>query len=201
MRSASLPAGVELEPGTNPPVLVPVSKWRVPKNPDTAALATVLDAYLRLLGPATLGDSAGYVEARKADAQRAWPDDLVDVSVDGRVAQLPADRIDDLRAAPAAEGVRLLGPFDPWMQARDRDLIVPEKAVQKALWPVLGRPGVVWVDGEVLGAWRTKTSGRKLTLTVEQFAPLPPPVWDAVEEEAERVAAVRGAAAVTVARN
>jgi hypothetical protein len=60
---------------------------------------------------------------------------------------------------------------------------------------------VVWVDGEVLGAWRTKTSGRKLTLTVEQFAPLPPPVWDAVEEEAQRVAAVRGAATVTVARN
>jgi hypothetical protein len=102
--------------------------------------------------------------------------------------------------APAPDVVRLLGAFDPYLQARDRDLIVPDKAVQKALWPVLGRPGALFVDGEVAGTWRTKASGTKLTITVEAFGPLPESVWKRVDEEAERIAEVRAAKDVTVAR-
>jgi hypothetical protein len=77
---------------------------------------------------------------------------------------------------------------------------VPDKAVQKVLWPVLGRPGALFVDGEVAGTWRTKTSGKKLTITVEAFAPLPPKFWKQVEAEAERVAEARDAAEVSVKR-
>jgi hypothetical protein len=66
------------------------------------------------------------------------------------------------------------------------------------LWPVLGRPGVVFADGEVVGIWRTKSSGAKLTITVEAFVPLPPSVRRGIEAEAQRVAAVRGATDVTV---
>jgi len=65
---------------------------------------------------------------------------------------------------------------------------------------VLGRPGVLFVDGEVAGTWRPRTSGAKLILTVTAFAPLPPSAWKQVEVEAEHVAAVRGLAQVDVAR-
>jgi hypothetical protein len=50
----------------------------------------------------------------------------------------------------------------------------------------------VFVDGEVAGTWRPKASGRKLTVVLDEFAPLPPPVRERVDAEAERVAAVRG---------
>ena len=69
--------------------------------------------------------------------------------------------------------MRLLGPFDPWLQARDRTLIVPDVSRHKLLWPVLGRPGVVLVGTEVVALWRPRTVKSKVEITVEQFAPLP----------------------------
>jgi Winged helix DNA-binding domain len=200
MRSASLAAGLELQPGTSPPVLQPRAGIRVADRADIPALQRLILAYLALLGPATQSDVAGYLDARRADVATIWPDDLAEVSVDGRATWLPADRVEALTSAPPPEVVRLLGAFDPYLQARDRALIVPERALHKTLWPVLGRPGALFVDGEVAGTWRPRAAGRKLTLKVEAFAPLPPSIWTAVEAEAERVAAVRGAAEVTVTR-
>lgn len=200
MRTASLAAGLELEPGTSPPVIVRRAGAKLPRKPDLAALAAIAGAYLRLLGPATVAEFAGYLEARRADVQGSWPENLAEVTVAGRAAYLPGDRLATLRRPPEPEPVRLLGPFDPYLQARDRDLLVPDKAVQKMLWPVLGRPGALLVDGEVAGTWRTKASGRKLTLTVEALGPLPSPVWKQIDLEAERVAQVRGVTDVRVVR-
>ena len=202
MRVSALPAGLELQPGTAPPVLQPRRGARAPKRTDVAALRRLVLGYLRLLGPATPVEAADYLGARRADLMAAWPDpeDLVEVRVDGRRAWLPADALDAVQAPPDAALVRLFGGFDPYLQARDRDLIVPDKAMQKTLWPVLGRPGAVFVDGEVLGTWRPRASGRRLTLEVDAAAPLPPATWRAIEAEAQRLATVRGVSDVAVAR-
>jgi len=200
MRVAVPAAGLEIEPSTSPPVLLPRPGAVLPGGPDADALRALALSYLRLLGPAGPREFAGYLEARRADVAQLWPDELSDVTVDGRPAQLPASALTALRSAPAPDVVRLLSAFDPYLQARDRDLIVPDKAVQKALWPVLGRPGALFVDGEIAGAWRTKASGRALTITVEAFGPLPPSAWAQVETEAQRVAEVRGSSDVRVVR-
>jgi winged helix DNA-binding protein len=149
------------------------------------------------LRPATPADVAGYLDARRADLMKLWPDDLEEVSVDERTAWLLSEAVAPRRASPAPL-TRLLGPFDPYLQARDRDLIVPDRTVQKALWPILSRPGVLFVDGEVVGTWRPKSARTRLDITVEAFVPLPPPVRRAVRDEADRVATVRGAHDVTV---
>jgi hypothetical protein len=198
MRPAALAAGLELEPGTAPPVLRPRPGARVADGPDRRGLRRLITDYLALLGPATPKDAAGYLDARTADIEELWPDGLAEVTVEGRSGWLPADRLEQLASAPAPDIVRLLGGFDPYLQARDRDLVVPDRGVHKALWPVLGRPGAVFADGEVVGIWRTKASGAKLTITVEAFVPLPPSVRRGIEAEAQRVAAVRGATDVTV---
>ena len=195
-RLGTLPAGIELEPGTSPPVLVPRRGAAAPSHTDLDALRRLIRAYLTLLGPATETDVAGYVGARRADLKAAWPDDLEQVNVDGHTAWLPPEQITLLHKAKAPRLTRLLGPFDPYLQARDRELIVPDKSVHKALWPVLGRPGVLFVDGEVVGTWRTKSSKARLDVTVDAFAPLPPAVRRKVDSEGERVAAVRGASDV-----
>jgi Winged helix DNA-binding domain len=199
-RIGVLPAGLELEPDTAPPVLRPRVKAKPAAGFNAAALHRVVRNYLNLLGPAGPAEVAGYLDARRADVAEHWPEDLTEVSVDGTTAWLPADRVEQLAHSPEPAVVRLLGAFDPWLQARDRKLIVPDSSVHKALWPVLGRPGVLFVDGEVAGTWRPKASGKRLGLTVEPFAGLTKGTWAAVEHEAERVAAVRGYADVNVRR-
>ena len=122
------------------------------------------------------------------------------MSVDGKQAWLPEASVDALAARPSRTSCGCSARSTRIMQARDRALIVPDKSVHKALWPVLGRPGVLLVEGEVAGTWRTKAGGRKLTITVEPFGPQPQSVWAEIDAEAERVAAVRAASSVAVER-
>jgi DNA glycosylase AlkZ-like len=199
LRVPTTAGGIELEPDTAPPVLVPRADAAQPDEPDLDALRGLVRAYLTLLGPGTVSDAADYFGIRRADLENAWPDDLVEVGVEGRRSWLPPEVASSLRRRRKTRLTRLLGAYDPYLQARDRDLIVPDAAVQKALWPVLGRPGVLFVDGEVVGTWRPKSAAKsRLQLAIEAFAPLPPAVRREVEDEAARVAAVRGAADVEV---
>jgi hypothetical protein len=200
MRTTALAAGLELIPDTSPPVLDRRPGARLVSKPDRAGLPVLISAYLRLLGPATPVDVAGYLGARRADLDAFWPKDCVEVRVDGKPAWIAAAAAQDLADAEPVEVVRLLGGFDPYMQARDRELLIPDVSVQKALWPVLGRPGAVLVNGEIVATWRPKASGKKLTLSVEAFVPLPEHVWSEIESEAEAIAAIRGAHTVTVLR-
>ena len=83
--------------------------------------------------------------------------------------------------------VRLLGPFDPFLQARDRELLVPDEARRKELWRTPTRPGAVLVGHEVRGTWRPRGSGSKLRLLAAAWDALPD-----LTEQAERLAAFRG---------
>jgi hypothetical protein len=191
-------AGVGLDRSHGDTWLAPV-----PDRPAVPAEAAgtdgLISAYLRLLGPATPAEAAKFLDTTQAAAAPAWPAGaLAEVSVDGRRAWLPADRADALLSAPRPDVVRLLPPSDPYLQARDRNLLVPDRARQKEVWRILGNPGALLVDGEVAGTWRPKKSGSRLELTVTPFDRAPARVRTAVEAEAERVAEVRGATGVRV---
>lgn len=186
-RLAALHAGLELEAGTSPPVLRRLPRWRGPAARVPAALDPVRAA-LRLLGPATHKHVAEYLDTPVAEVRRRWPDDAREVAVDGQrrwTVGTPEPPEPD-----AARGVvRLLGPYDLFLQARDRDLLVPDAARRKELWPVLGRPGAVLAGHEVVGTWRPRTSGRRLRLVVDPWARLP--ARAPLEEQAERLADFR----------
>jgi hypothetical protein len=95
-------------------------------------------------------------------------------------------------AGGPVEVVRLLGPFDLFMQAKDRSLLVGEPASAKALWPVLGRPGGVLVDGDIAGMWRPRKAGTQLAVQVDLWSHDSPSIRQAISEQAERLAAFRG---------
>ncbi len=210
MRSVFLAAGLELEPDTSPPVLRRRSRARLPTQADRHALGELARRYLAVLGPASAADFADHLGARRADVADVWPEDFESVTVDGRPLQVAQDDLDALRSAERPQLVRLLGPFDPYLQAGDRSLIVPDKGRHKALWPVLGRPGAVLVDGEIAGVWRTKSvtdkstinrsATTRLTLTVEPFGRMTKATWTQVEAEAVRVGRARGVDDVAVTR-
>jgi hypothetical protein len=85
---------------------------------------------------------------------------------------------------------RLLGPFDLLLQGRDRSLLVEDPARARALWPVLGRPGAVLVDGELAGSWRPRQSAGRLRVQLDLWRELPD--LAALEEQAARLAVHRG---------
>jgi hypothetical protein len=186
-RLAALRAGLELRPGTSPPVLEPVPGFA---PADTAPeRLDVVRAYLRLLGPATHKHVAGYLDAPGRDVKEHWPADAVEVAVEGERRWMLAGDVDRLGDAPPRV-TRLLGPFDLYLQARDRSLLVDRPDHATDLWRTLGRPGAVLVDGEIVGTWRARRSGDSVAVSVS--------LWEdgnraAIAEQAERLAAFRDA--------
>ncbi|HEV2928987.1 MAG TPA: crosslink repair DNA glycosylase YcaQ family protein, partial [Propionibacteriaceae bacterium] len=208
-RLSALYAGLELEPGTSPPVLRRIRNWpRRAPGPAEDPLAAPehlqpIRNYLRFLGPATPKDVAGFLDAPVAEIKKHWPADAVAVNVDGVQRWWLKDAYiaggDDPPEPPrtgVAESdpdlVRLLGGFDLLLQGRDRELLVPDTARHKALWPILGRPGAVLVGTEIVGTWRPKTAGSTFALRLELWTTISKAVRGRLDAEAERLAAHRG---------
>lgn len=192
-QQVGLAAGVQLQVKGVSTTLAPIG-GRPPVPQAAAGTALFVTTYLRLLGPATPGDVASFLGTTVAEARRAWPEELAEVRVNGRTAWLPASRVPVLLYAPRPHHVRLLPPGDPYLQARDRDLVVPDRARQKEIWRVLGNPGALLVNGEVAGVWRARMARKgRLDVTVTPFEPLGRPVRTALDVEARHLATARGA--------
>ncbi len=199
-RLAALQAGLELEPGTSPPVLRRIPKLRAPRYRhlavDADARVDVLRRQLALYGPISVKEAAGFLDATIKDVEAHWPEDAVEVTVRGAARGqrfVLADDVDALTGAGrAAPVVRLLGPFDAYLQLRDRELLVAEVARRKDLWRTLGRPGAIVDGGEIVGTWRPKTAASKLTVVIDPWTTWTKTVRRRVEHEAERLAAHRG---------
>ena len=147
-------------------------------------------AVLRLLGPATHKDVAGYIDSPVSDVKKNWPADAVPVDVDGGERWLLEEDLPALESASVdPKKVLFLAPYDLFLQARDRELLVSDKTRRKELWVVLGRSGAITHGNEIVGTWRPRASGGKLRLAVQR--------WTRVDdrllaEQAERLATFRG---------
>jgi len=194
-RLAAVRAGLELEAHTSPPVLRPVPGFAVADS--FADRLDPIRAYLHLCGPATGKEVAEYLDSPVKEVKARWPEDAVEVEIkteDGPERRwiLAGDEA-ALRGAEA-HGTRLLGPYDLFLQVRDRATLVGDPVRAKALWPVLGRPGAILVDGRIAGLWRPRKSGKRFTVAVDPWRTLHGNERMAVAEQAERLAAFRGLA-------
>ncbi|MBD5786429.1 winged helix DNA-binding domain-containing protein [Cellulosimicrobium terreum] len=229
-RLAALQAGLEIEDGTSPPVLRPVPGLEPPLYGRLADQADprhdVVRGYLRFLGPASVHNVAAFLDAPVRTVRDAWPADVVEVEVEGmggsggkgpsgRGGGRPARSLwvlaDDADALAGAAGrhreqahgttqLRLAGPYDPFLQLRDRELLVREQARRTDLWRTLGRPGAVLADGEVVGTWRPRASSGRLAVLVDPWQRWDQALTDAVAEQAERLGSFRDASSVSVER-
>jgi len=150
--------------------------------------------FLGFYGPAGPGDFADWGGLARSHADRLWDEvrgDLAEVRVGKSRAWLMREDRGALESPPAAEGIRLLPPGDPYLQKPNRALLAPDPELRKRLFRPVASPGAVLRDGRLAGLWRARAKGRKAELTVEQRGRLR---RAELEEEVQRVAELRGAA-------
>ena len=166
-------------------------------DPDDA-LRTVLHRFLDVHGPATHTDFArgcGVPERPARQVLAAHADDLVVAAVDGATGWVTPAGAEALAAAGAAEGVVLLGGFDPYVLApiSHRPAIIPDGHLDDVSRTAGWISAVVLVDGLVAGTWTTEqgeggrgSEGEGGTIVVvEPFTPLPSAVAGQLAERAE----------------
>jgi hypothetical protein len=174
--------------------------WREVDEAD--ALAELLRRYLDAYGPAGRDDFARWFGMQPRPARELFErhaGELVEVAVDGERLYLTRAGAADLAGGDAAEVVRLLPGFDPYVVGAlgglDRLLPGPFGALvsRASGWisPTL------LAGGRLLGTWRHQQRGGTVSIRVEPFTKLPPAVRAAAEAHAATVAALLGGTAET----
>ena len=126
--------------------------------------------FLRAFAPAVPEHLAacagiGVEDARARFARLAF--ETVEVRFGGRPAWVLASDVEALADPPAALGVRLLPPDDPFLHQRDRTTLLPDAESRQLVWDADERPGVVLVDGWPAATWHALTFDDCFDVTVE----------------------------------
>ena len=188
-RYATVKAGVRLDSER---------RYRMARPGRTPAAREVVRRFLGFYGPAAPGDFAEWAGLAKPHAHRLWEEtagDLAEVRVGKSTGWLLSADTGALESPPAAEGIRLLPPGDPYLQKPNRLLLAPDPELRKRLFRPVASPGAVLKDGRLTGLWRVKAKGKTAELTVEKLGRLS---RRDLEQEAQRVAELRGAAKAAV---
>ena len=108
--------------------------------------------------PAALGRGGGRSRGGADGRARAW---------------LLRDDLAALETPPAAEGVRLLPPGDPFLQPANRPLLTPDADTRARLFRPVASPGAVLSRGRLAGLWRMRLQGGRAEVAVERLGRLP----------------------------
>ena len=163
--------------------------WTVPPpnvDPRDARLE-LARRYLHTFGPATPESFAGWVGIGARQGIAAFDGlrgSLAAVRTPIGDAWILSEDESTLRDVPvsAAAPARLLPSGDAYflLQGADRELLIPDAGLRRALWTSRVWPGALLVEGEILGTWRRSNQ----TLTVRPWSRLSASVRGAVEAEA-----------------
>ena len=164
----------------------------------TPAASEAVRRFLGFYGPAKPGDFAEWAGLAKPHAARLWDEaagELAETQVGKSKGWLMSEDIGALESPPSAEGIRLIPPGDPYLQKPNRPLLAPDPELRKRLFRPVASPGAVLRDGRLAGLWRVKAKGSKAEFTVEKLGRVR---RGDLEDEAQRVAELRGAAEAAV---
>lgn len=161
---------------TSPRTWVPDAPWDDAPDQHTA-LATVIERFLDVYGPATHEDFSRWWGVDAAKARRLFkehPDVMVEVELDGVTRWTTPATLDATleEGDDAAAGVHLLPGFDPYVIAPigHRVHTIPDGFVDRVSRAAGWISPVLVVDGVVRGVWSHEAKNGTLAVTVEPFA-------------------------------
>lgn len=152
--------------------------------------------FLHCYGPTTPGALETWLGCSPRQAKRIWhsvEDEIEPVLLnDKRRYILAQDQAALAVPADDAGTIRLLGPHDPYLDARDRELLLPDAAQRKRIWKTVGNPGVILKDGKIAGQWTAKSQSHQMSATYSLFEPCSTAQIAAIQQEIEAYASFRG---------
>lgn len=174
--------------------LVRTDKW-LPKQPNVTQERvenTILTNYLKCYGPATPQDFSTWSGLKMTTVTPIWErisDQLVEIMLNEKPTWILKNDLSLLhKTKKGTRPVRLLPHFDIFLLGhKDKYHIVDEthykQVFKKAAWiaPVL------LCDGQAVGTWKQKRTGKKVTVTAEPFDNLTKSQIDDVEAETQRL--------------
>ena len=165
-------------------------RWAGVPGLDEAGRRAV-EAYFKAYGPATLdhvqhwlGDGLGAGRKRIQSWIAGFDDRLAPIDIDGQVAYLLREDLDDLAAASATTAVRLLPGYDQWVNGpgtADAHVVPPARRTL-----ISRKANIVIAGGVVSGTWSV-TDDQAVTAW---FAEAGPPPREAIAEQVAWLAAI-----------
>lgn len=179
------------------PTFTSFRRWtgHMPAVPPDAEKRLV-QKFLHAHGPADVSAFGAWLGCCPQQAKRLWQTaaaEMEPVRVAGRTRYVLAEDLEALRAAGGdADAWRLLGPHDPYLDFRDRALLLEDGKRQRAVWQTVSNPGVLLRGGRVAGVWRQKLQKTSVAVEMTLFEPADAAARERLEAEAAQYAAFRG---------
>lgn len=163
-----------------------------PLSPDGEAEKKLVRKFLHAYGPATGAELESWLGCSPEQARRLWQtvaEQVVPVKRAGKVAYLLEEDLPALQqAAPPTRTCLLVGPHDPYLEGRDRELLLADPAKRRQVWRTVGNPPVVLWNGRVVGTWKARTTGKTMEASVTPWESLPPEQQRLLTDQAEAYA-------------
>ena len=156
------------------PTFTSFDRW-IGKLPDssTSGEQALVKAFLHCYGPSKASFLSTWLGCSEQQANRLWntvSNDLQAVSVNGDIRYMLKEDMDALRHAPIDHmPLMLLGAHDPYLDAKDKELLLENKKLQRLVWRMVANPNVVLRNGQIIGIWTTKTQGKKLSVQLTHW--------------------------------
>lgn len=151
--------------------------------------------FLHCYGPSTVDYFMNWLWCSPQQAHRLWntiADEILPVGVEGKTCYMLAVDMDSLLSAESdKEELILLGAHDPYLDMKDRTVILENQSFHKTVWRFVANPGAVLKGGRIIGIWKTKTLKDKLDASMTLWEPIQPSEQRLLESLAEEYAAFR----------
>lgn len=151
--------------------------------------------FLHCYGPATETSFQEWLGCSRQQAHRLWltaAEEMEPVTAGGKSCYLlHADRELLLSPDQCENRLILLGAHDPYLDIRDRSVLLEDKTLQKAVWKTVANPGAVIKDGRIAGIWKSKTQKYRLDISISLFEPFSGSEQKKLTELAEEYAGFR----------
>ncbi|MGI5839501.1 MAG: winged helix DNA-binding domain-containing protein [bacterium] len=139
-----------------------------PLEPDQAAAKKLVRKYLHCYGPAASQGFMAWLGCSKKQALRLWTsvsDEMEPVILFGKEAFILSEDKELLCSPPYPQReLLLLGGHDPYLDQRDRHILLSNKQLHKQVWKTTTNPGAILRHGEIIGIWRSKKKGKGMEI-------------------------------------